>query len=209
MRSVMSRWWSWLLLALLLAQVGCGGPPELVPLAPDARILAFGDSLTFGTGAPPEQSYPVVLSALIGREVINAGVPGELSADGLARLPELLDEEQPNLLILCHGGNDILRGQDLGATQRNIESMIALARERDIPVVLMGVPARRLFVGTAEFYAEVAEAAKVPFEGEIIAAILSDAKLKSDPVHPNAAGYRRIAEAMHRLLAKTGAVAAP
>lgn len=98
----------WLLVAwtLCLVLAGCTPQPELEPLATDAVVLAFGDSLTSAPAQARARAIPEVLSGLIGRTVVSAGVPGEVSADGLLRLPALLDREQPALLLLCHGGND-------------------------------------------------------------------------------------------------------
>lgn len=64
--------------------------------------------MTFGTGAAPEESYLAVLERLVGRRVVNEGVPGEITDEGLERLPEVLKREKPTLLILCHGANDLL-----------------------------------------------------------------------------------------------------
>lgn len=197
----------WLALVVLVALAGCGGPPEVPRLPAGATILAFGDSLTHGTGAAPGASYPAVLERRLGRRVVRSGVPGELSAEGRARLPGVLDRVAPDLVILCHGGNDILRGHDLDATRDNLEAMVREARRRDIPVILVGVPERGLFLDTADLYYAVAEEAGIPLEDEALAAILGDAALKSDRVHPNAAGYRELARAVHALLAASGAVA--
>ena len=193
---------------VVLLIAGCSGPPPLEPLADDARILAFGDSLTHGTGADDGDSYPAALERLSGREVIESGVPGELSEQGRRRLPGVLDAVEPDLVILLHGGNDILRGKDLGATRRNLAAMVDSARQRGIPVVLVGVPARALFFQTtADLYYTVAEREGVPLEADIMETIIDSPELRSDQVHPNAAGYRRLAEAVHRLLVRAGALA--
>ncbi len=176
------------------------------PLAADAVILAFGDSLTHGTGAAPDQSYPAVLAARIGRRVVNAGVPGEVSADGLRRLPGLLEREKPALVLLTHGGNDLLRKLDPAATERNLREMVALARASGAEVVLIGVPRPGLFLGTADYYERIASDLELPFEGEVLADLLGDNSMKSDTVHPNAAGYARLAEAVEQVLREAGAL---
>lgn len=197
--------WRWLLISLLLVSA-CAEPPQLTPLPEDGVILAFGDSLTFGTGASREQSYPAVLADLSGRTVINAGVPGEVSAQGAARLPGLLDQYQPELLVLCHGGNDILRGNSEARIRDNLARMIEAARERGVQVVLIGVPARSLLLDTADLYQELAQRHEVPLEDGIIGAVLAERDLRADRIHPNGEGYRRIATAVHQLLRERGAL---
>jgi len=190
-----------------LLAVACGGStPPLPRLDASAVVLAFGDSLTFGTGASPPESYPVQLGRLIGRKVVSAGVPGEVSARGLERLPGAIDTANPQLLILCHGGNDFLRKLPEGAAAANVRAMVKLARERGVPVVLVGVPKPGLSASPAGFYAEIAKEFGVPYEGSILKAVLTDNDLKSDWVHPNAKGYRRIAESVAELLKRAKAI---
>ena len=185
----------------------CAPPsPPLKALPADAVILAFGDSLTKGGGAELENSYPSVLAQQTGRTVVNAGVPGELSADGLARLPGVLDDVQPRLLILCHGGNDMLRKRDLSLAADNIRAMVELALTRGVEVLLIGVPKPGLLLGTAPLYEDIARSMNIPFEAEVLNEVLSDRSMKSDPVHPNAKGYARIAEAIYQELKKAGAL---
>jgi lysophospholipase L1-like esterase len=201
-----AHFFPYLLALLLVALGGCGKSPRLQPLASDAVVLAFGDSLTYGTGADERDSYPAQLALLIGRKVARAGVPGEISADGLRRLPEALDEHQPRLLILCHGGNDFLRRLSKQQVAANVRAMIRLARERGIEVVLIGTPEPGFSVSAPEFYGEIAKELRIPYEDGVIGQILRDASLKSDPIHPNARGYRLIAERLASLLKKAGAV---
>ena len=147
------------ILVAALTLAACGGSGQkLEKLSADAVVLAFGDSLTFGTGASPGESYPAQLEALIGRKVVNAGVPGEVSAAGLARMPAVLDEVRPAMLLLCHGGNDFLRKMDDGSAADNVRAMVRLARERNIQVVLLATPKPSLPPSVPAFYREIAKA---------------------------------------------------
>ncbi|MDD5772548.1 MAG: arylesterase [bacterium] len=186
---------------------GClKGSTKLSPIDKDAVVLAFGDSLTFGTGAKINESYPAVLEGLINRRVINAGVPGEVTQNGLERLPALLDEYHPALLILCHGGNDLLRRMDEKQAINNIKAMINLAKSRNIDVVLIGVPEFGLFLSSAGFYKDIAEEFNIPYDDEILPEIIRKPDLKSDQIHPNAQGYIKMAETLAKLLKKYGAI---
>jgi len=193
-------------LLCILLLCACQKTAKLPPLAGDAVILAFGDSLTYGTGARQTESYPAILATLIGRQVINAGVPGEVAEAGRARLPRVLDETQPALLILCHGGNDFLRRRDPAQVRENLRAMVQNARERGIAVVLIAVPTLGFGLQVPSLYAEVASEAGIPMEEDILAEILGDSALKSDPIHPNAAGYKELAIALEKLLRRSAAL---
>ncbi|WP_306295294.1 GDSL-type esterase/lipase family protein [Shewanella algae] len=131
------------LLSLLL--LACS-EPKLAYIGSNGKLLAFGDSLTQGVGAKAGQDYPSRLAELCRCEVINAGISGEQSAAGLERLPALLDETKPDLLILLEGGNDILRGRSQVQLAQNIEAMLLEAKARQIPVVLLAVPQKSLLL---------------------------------------------------------------
>ncbi len=201
------RAWAAALACTCLLVAGCDGSrPELAYLEPDAVVLAFGDSLTFGTGVERDRSYPAVLERGIGREVVNAGVPGEVTADGLRRLPDVLFDEAPQLVVLCHGGNDMLRKLNPGATERNLRAMIEHIRRHGAEVVLIGVPAPGLWLTTAEVYENLAEELEVALEAAILPDVLGDNRFKSDQIHPNAEGYARMARAVEDLLRRDGAL---
>jgi len=202
--SVCVRWWLVLLGLLVLA--GCPAVPQLAPVPQERTILAFGDSITFGTGAAPEAGYPAVLQRLSGYRVVNAGMPGETTEGGLARLPELLQQEQPSLVILCLGGNDFLRRLDEAKAEQHLRSMVTMMRERHISVLLIGVPKLGFGLEVPPWYRTIAREARIPYEGKVLKNVLSDRSLKADPIHPNAAGYQRVAEAVLAVLRKSGAI---
>ena len=196
-------------LCLVLALVSCascGERPKLERLSNDAVILAFGDSLTFGTGAAEDESYPAHLERMIGRRVVRAGIPGEVTAQALARLPAALDEHAPRLLLLCIGGNDFLRRLGNPQAERNVREMVKLARSRGVAVMLIGTPEPGFTVSLPAFYYNIAKEFRLPYEEGIIGQVLKDASLKADPIHPNARGYRVIAERLAEQLRQSGAI---
>jgi lysophospholipase L1-like esterase len=178
----------------------------LARLSSDAVVLAFGDSLTYGTGAAENESYPAQLERLIGRRVVRAAIPGEVTAQALARLPEALDEHTPRLLLLCIGGNDFLRRLGNPQAEANIRAMVQLARSRGIDVMLIGVPEPGLSPAPPAFFAAIARDFHLPYEEAAMAEVLKQSSLRSDPIHPNARGYRVIAERLAERLRHSGAI---
>jgi lysophospholipase L1-like esterase len=184
----------------------CDRTPTLPRLEPHDVIVAFGDSLTHGTGASAGEAYPAVLAALTGRSVINAGVPGDTTSSGLERLPAVLDEHKPRLVLLCLGGNDMLKKQHEAATENNLRLLVKTIRASGADVLLIGVPEPRLFGGTPDFYERLAEELGIPLEQDVFSRVLKDNRLKSDPIHANAAGYRLVAERLAERLREAGAL---
>ena len=175
-------------------------------LSSHASILAFGDSLTYGYGAV-SSAYPSVLQQLTKRRVINAGISGEVSAVGLQRFSKLLEQHHPSLVILCHGGNDILRGKSQDLLKENLRKMIRLAKKQSAQVLLVGVPRFGIFgAKTLPLYKDLATEESVMYEGEVLEIIENDASLKSDQIHPNAQGYKMMAEYFNRVLKEHGVI---
>jgi lysophospholipase L1-like esterase len=191
---------------LVLALAACGERPKLEHLASDAVVLAFGDSLTYGTGATEDESYPAQLERLIGRRVVRAGVPGEVTAQALERLPQALDEHSPRLLLLCIGGNDFLQRLGTAQAEANVRAMVKLARSRGVDIVLIGTPEPGLTLAPPAFFAAIAADFRLPYEDAALTQVLRDNALKSDPIHPNARGYRVIAERLAERLKQSGAI---
>lgn len=200
--------WTRLLAVLTLGLMmsACKTEPKQAPLPPEARVLAFGDSLTYGAGVLPEEAYPAQLQALIQRQVVNGGVSGELSGDGLRRLPIWLDEYEPKMLILCHGANDLLRSLSEEKAAENVRAMVKMARDRGIDVVLIAVPKFGLMRAPPTFYEDIAREFDIPIERYVLNDIVRNSALRSDSVHPNAEGYRLIAQALVKRLQVSGAL---
>ncbi|MDQ7073521.1 MAG: GDSL-type esterase/lipase family protein [Gammaproteobacteria bacterium] len=173
-----------LILIVTLFITACSETPSLKPLPDNAVILTFGDSLTYGTGVnSTTQSYPAKLAELTGLTIINKGIPGETSEQGLTRLSAVLDKIQPDLVILCHGGNDLIRKLGKEQLKNNLDKMITLIKKSGAQVILIGVPNFSLMLNVPELYPELAQQYAIPAQLTILPKIERDPALKSDPYY--------------------------
>jgi len=190
-------------LLVLLALTACA-PPKADALGPGARVLALGDSLTYGTGATSETSYPTLLAGLTKWDIVNAGVPGDTAQQGCTRLPVLLDEHSPQLILVFLGGNDILRRNSPQAMAASLAVCANVAREAKVPMVLFAVPRFDLTGFTdSPIFADVAKTSQVALLTPQFGKLLGNDALRADAVHLNRDGYRalagNVAEELRRL----------
>lgn len=196
--------------ALAAPLAACGRKPPLAQALPaGATVLALGDSLTSGLGASADTAYPAVLQRLTGWKVVNGGVSGDTSTQALARLPGLLQQHNPALVIVSIGGNDFLRRQSSATTRANVQRICADARASGAQVLLVAVPELSLMAAAGRLsdhalYEEVADALKIPLHSKGWSGVLAQDRLRSDQIHANAAGYEQFAQGLVETLKTTG-----
>jgi acyl-CoA thioesterase-1 len=179
---------------LVLAFAGCGERPRHAVVPAGATVVALGDSLTYGTGAESASSYPSALAALTAWNVVNAGVPGETAAQGCDRLPGLIAEHRPALVLVLLGGNDFLRRRPDAAIRDALAACAASARDAATTLVLMPVPRLGLSgLADAPLYAEASRTLGVPMVDAGLSELLGQSAMRADAIHLNAAGYRAMA----------------
>jgi len=205
------RWLAASLLAVALAPLtACGRKtPRAQAVPAGATVLALGDSLTSGVGASSDTAYPAVLQQLTGWKVVNGGVSGDTSAQALARLPDLLRQHQPALVIVSIGGNDFLRRQTASDTRTRVRQICAQARASGAQVLLVAVPELSLLAAAGRLsdhalYEDIADELKIPLHRKGWSAVLADARLRSDQIHANATGYAQFAQGLVDTLRDTG-----
>ncbi|MBU1427178.1 MAG: arylesterase [Gammaproteobacteria bacterium] len=198
-----------LLFAAILLTAACGKiKEEAIP--PGSVVLALGDSLTEGAGVTREEAWPNLLAGKTGWVVINGGVSGNTSDDALRRLPGLLEEHAPVLVLVTLGGNDMLRHLPPQETVSNLEKIISMIKAHGAKPVLLATPNPSLMgavfqqLSAADFYQQVADAQKVPLIRDAIADVLSAPQLKGDPLHPNAGGHVLLSEKIFEELKSIG-----
>lgn len=184
--------------------------PRLSPLPSGSVVLAFGDSVTYGTGASKGEDWPTLLAAGTGWRVVNEGIPGDTAQEGKGRLQTLLNAHRPALVIVEIGGNDFLKRRAHKEVKEDIRNILSTVRKSGATAVLVAVPEFSLLAAArpsdASLYAELGNEENVPVIPAVFANVLSQPELRTDRVHPNAAGYRRMAEGIHAELKRTGLV---
>lgn len=178
-----------------------GGGTSYANFPPTARgdWVAFGDSLTQGYGAEAGGDYPAQLAKRLRVKVHNLGIPGNTTADGLARVEQAV-QLQPRVVLLCLGGNDTLRGVPAEQTFANLGTMIDRFQQSGSFVVLLGVRSAGLSDKNAKRYGQLAKSKGVPLVPNILDGILFTPSLMADQIHPNDKGYAKIAERLEETL---------
>jgi len=195
---------------LLAMLAGCGPSPRQSVVPAGQTVLAFGDSVTHGTGAGSGEDWPTLLATATGWQVINAGVPGDTAQAAQARLPAVLAQHRPALVIIEIGGNDFLRRRSVADVKADVRGLIQTAQASGAQVVLVAVPALSLMAAVAgrpsdaPLYAELAKEVQVALVPDVFSDVLGDAALRADPIHPNAAGYQKMAQGLHERLKALG-----
>ncbi len=176
-------------------------------------IVAVGDSLTEGFGVDADASWPALLEQRLRSEgfdytVINSGRSGETSKETLARLDDIL-ALHPDMVIVETGINDLMVSGNVSATRGNIAAILSRLRDHEIPVLLVGM--RMVWMPSASgagelnaLYPELADEYDVVFMPFLLTGVALNPELNlSDAVHPNAAGYRIIAENIYPYVLKS------
>jgi lysophospholipase L1-like esterase len=195
---------------IVVAMTACGGARENT-LPAGTVVLVVGDSITAGYGVEASEAWPARLAQRTGWRVVAAGISGDRTAGGRDRLPALLEEHLPTLVIVELGGNDLLRHVPETEIAVNLDAMIDNARAHGANVVLMAAPQLTAFgaltgLSAARLYRDAAQRMKVPLIEKALPAVLSDPSLKLDALHPTPEGHRVLAERAFDELAAIGFV---
>jgi acyl-CoA thioesterase-1 len=177
---------------------GCLGLLLLAQNAAAGTLLVVGDSISAAFGLETREGWVSLLAERLEREapewrVVNASVSGDTSAGGLARLPVLLQDHAPALVLIELGGNDGLRGQPPAQLRQNLAGMIAQSRESGAEVLLLGMKlppnyGQRYAAAFEQVYAELAQKKQVPLVPFFLEGVGGVAgMMQADGIHPTAA----------------------
>ena len=168
-------------------------PVSCQSLSPRPVIVAFGDSLVVGYGAPEGEGFVDDLSTSIRTPILNAGIVGNTTADGLTRIQEVLDQK-PDIVLLLLGGNDALRKIPLAQTSANLDSILKTLSDKKITIVLLAPPGGLLSDPYAPLYKALAKKYSTELVPNVLGRLIGHSEFMTDTVHPNSVGYKKLAE---------------
>jgi acyl-CoA thioesterase I len=167
----------------------------------DGPIVAFGDSLVEGVGGTAGGDFPAVLGRMIGRPILNMGQAGDTTRDGLERLSVVLNA-QPSIVLILLGGNDFLRQIPAEETFANLGQIIRRLQESGALVVLLGVRGGFLSDEFSGHYEKLAKERGTLLVPNVLKGLVGRPEFMEDTIHPNDAGYAKIAEKIFPVLKK-------
>ncbi|MGC9605699.1 MAG: GDSL-type esterase/lipase family protein [Minisyncoccia bacterium] len=162
-------------------------------------IVAFGDSLIQGVGASEGHDFVSLLAARLGQSIVNLGKSGDTAADGLARLDDVFRYD-PRIVIVLLGGNDLLHGVPIDKTFADLDKIVTTIESRGAAVLLLGVRGGLLYDSYDSRFEALAKARGTGFVPNVLAGLIGDQEYMSDEVHPNDAGYAKIADKVEPVL---------
>jgi acyl-CoA thioesterase-1 len=202
--------WVFLVAALLLVAVSLGWylarqrGPDLSRVAnldaPGEVVAFFGDSITQGYGVRPEEGFPIQVAGDLGLALVNAGVAGDTTAAGLARIERDVLAHRPRLTLVEFGGNDFLRRVPLDETLKNLDAMVRTLHDQGMMVMILEVNVGLMGDPYLKGYRAVGERYGAVMVEDILGGIMGNPDLKVDSIHPNARGHRLIAERVAKVL---------
>jgi lysophospholipase L1-like esterase len=170
-------------------------------------IICFGDSLTYGTGAGAGMDYPSQLAKMIGQAVVNKGIAGDTTASALRRLNRDVLSANPDIVLITLGGNDLKNGVAEHITFANLKTIVETIQNRGARVIIGGLKFPGRDRGFGQGYEALAKQTGATLIPNIFAGIVDTPNLMSDPIHPNNAGYRIIAQRFYSALKPAGETA--
>lgn len=210
----MQRWIRLFMISMmvLIVQACDNNVIRYEPLGQNAKVLAFGDSITLGYGVGAQESYPYVLSELSDWQVINAGIVGEMAETANNRIDAAMVQHQPKLVLIELGGNDFLNNVEDSAVKENLRRIIRRVKRHNAIPVLIAIPAlsSSMTVTTniedSPIYADLAREEEINVVPDVFSMLLRTPRYKKDLVHPNGEGYRVLGEAIYLQLHGMGLV---
>lgn len=162
-------------------------------------IVAFGDSLVQGVGATSGNDFVSNLSKRIGKPIVNLGVSGNTTRDGISRLSEL-DKYNPKVVILLLGGNDYLKKVPKEETFNNLQTIINHIHKKGSVVILLGVRGGLLVDNFKDDFKKISEKNNTAFVSNVLDNLIGNNELMSDAIHPNDKGYKIISDRVYAVL---------